>query len=109
MITEQQIENTRTAAACVAGVLSAHPFFQEQGLRWNLFDGIHMGHGHEHGGIFTSAYRLFGYTHIFDGGHSGLAGKRQALSRIRGALYREGAITLERTAELAAQEAALTE
>lgn len=92
---------------CVAGVLSAHPYFKEQGFHWNDFrtclksqEGVSS--------LTSQEQELFGSWHIFDGGYDGIQGKREALERIREHLVEHKIITKARSRELAREERAMT-
>lgn len=96
------------SVGCIGGWLSAHPYFVAQGLTYDpearalgrptiSLRGV--------GDVSAAARKLFGKELLFNCGNYGLEGKRQALARLRLHLYAGGAITEERNAELAAQEA----
>ena len=86
------------SAGCMAGWLSAHPYFKSQGLTWDA-DNIR--------GIDPST-TLFGVSNMFRSGLSELAGKREALERIRRALHDVGAIDDRRYYELQKKEKKMT-
>ena len=86
------------SAGCVAGWLSAHPYFKSQGLKWNATSIEYE----------NASSVLFDDYAIFDSGPVGLAGKREALARIRRALNRVGAVDDARSSELHAQEVEMT-
>lgn len=92
-------------AACVAGWLSAHPYFQAQGLRFSTTEReISLGPY----GLFGSANYLFGTHEVFSGGSDGMTGKLQALERIRRALREKSALSHKRDCELHRYEDMLT-
>ena len=90
--------STCGSAGCVAGWLSAHPHFKSQGLKWFAPE--------IQGEPASSA--LFDDPTIFDSGPEGLTGKREALARIRRALYRAGAVDDARDIELRTKEMEMT-
>lgn len=89
------------SAGCIAGWLSAHPHFKAQGLRVPR-DGRYPTIGRME--TWEAAQRLFGDSYMFNSGHSGALGKREALERIRETLVDAEAITPKRDAQLENQE-----
>ena len=92
------------SVACIAGWLSAHPYFKEQGLGYagTVTYKNDMGFG-------PASTELFGRVDIFDGAYcSGhVSSKKEALARIRNALVKANAITFERNFELLKYEATI--
>jgi hypothetical protein len=116
-ITDRRLKQSCGSVACVAGWLSAHPYFKRQGLRYEVEPGeggfIRIRRpraGEVASGLDEAADYLFGdgSYYLFGTGSFGLEGKRQALRRIRDALYSRGAISYERNNELQQQEEAMT-
>ena len=95
---DKQFVDNCASVGCVAGWLSAHPYFKRQGLRWNAPDieGV------------SASFVLLGDYNIFDVGPQGLLGKRVALSRIRRALHNVDAIDDRRYYELEEEELQMT-
>lgn len=94
------------SVGCVAGWLSAHPYFKDRGLIMDRSDPRFYARpmGALHMGTFLFGPRAWD---IFQSGEDGIEGKREGLRRIRNALHASGAITSERNAELSAYEYSL--
>ena len=94
---EDLLQSYCGSVACIAGWLSAHPYFQAQGLGYNSTVTYENTMG-----LRFSSTQMFGIPGIFDGayysGHIGA--KQEALARIRNALLKANAITFERNFEL---------
>lgn len=93
------------SAGCIAGVLSAYPQFQVQGLRWKGTDLEKVDHIY---GLDLD-FKLFGSPFIFDGGHSGIHGKREALERLRLHMEQNSMLTSEENAKMRKVAQELTE
>lgn len=94
-------------SGCVAGFLSAHPFFKEQGLKWKKKENAILFKDKE--GIVTDdlsdiSEELFGSYHLFGTGQSGIDGKMEALERIREHLHGHGVINDKRNDQLCKME-----
>jgi len=94
---DREFIHTCGTSGCVAGWLSAHSYFKQQGLTIGTW-----GNG-------LIEMRLFGNTDMFGSGEMGLEGKLEALRRFRYSLVKAKAITAERNHELIAYENSLTE
>jgi hypothetical protein len=98
--TDEKMLTHCSSAGCVAGWLSAHPYFKAQGLLFRHPGWITLGKD-----LSSASEILFGERYIFDDGYDGIRGKLQALARIRHALlWGANAITSDRYYELARQE-----
>ena len=87
--------------ACIAGWLSAHPYFKEQGFRRNA-EAPHAYHMID----LDLDLPLFGSQKIFSvRKYPRLTQKQESLERLRLHLLRTGHITSERNKELASKEA----
>lgn len=92
--------------ACVGGWLSAHPYFQAQGLRYETSGMVTL---NRRAVLWDVSCELFGTGIIFSAAYQHPAAqKHEALERIRYALLRVGAITPERDDELAQEEKEMT-
>lgn len=89
---------------CIAGVISAHPYFKKQGLKWSVKT-EELSFKGQYSPSWYISEELFGDVRVFEAGLSGVPGKKQALSRIRYVLFGKDAISPQRNAELATQEA----
>jgi hypothetical protein len=107
LVNSEALVHSCGTVGCILGFASAYPPFKAQGLTERV-DGVpvYRGYyGYEAGAKFFGigpydAHALFGTTGHFN--H-----KQVALQRIREFLLQHGAITLERSNELAAEEATL--
>lgn len=91
---------------CVAGFLSAHPFFKEQGLKWKKKDAMiqFKTKDVQTDDLNEMSDILFGDYNTFDGGPRGIEGKIVALSRIRKHLHESGVISDKRNDQLSVME-----
>jgi hypothetical protein len=96
-VTKSQLLHDCGTVGCIAGWLSAHPYFTAQGLRYRA-GGIEL---------YAESHRLFGVAFLFNSANSSLPGKTEALMRLRRHLLNFGAITPARDAELAREESRL--
>lgn len=106
-ISDEELLHTHCGSvACVAGLLSAHPHFKAQGLLYSVEAQQIQMHG-ERVELMDASDELFDYDTIFNAGPCGKYGKLVALERIRVALRKHRAITIQRNMELVDYERTL--
>lgn len=90
------------SVACIAGVISAHPHFKEQGLAYDPWSGNVTLCGYH--GLGNAASRLMGDAVAFDGSMFDMPPKLEALERLREILFDNGHLSAARNTQLARKE-----